>query len=252
MNNLGRLGFRLVRQVKAFNSFFRFIGHLAYCIYLVIARKAPLPKKNILKIVYCSGAKLAIPLYLFFAIISYLLINNSFQFLNMLHIKNQAIALFQNLVSREIVPASLAIFLCIHSALDMISHKVDKIEHAAHYALIEKVLPLMVGTLLSAILLYFYCLSACLLGLYIAYVEIVHLSFQEFLISMSDAISFSDLIFSIERTLFFASIASMLVAYYYYRKASQRISLRVCVSRIITRGFTWIAVAVMYVNLLSK
>lgn len=251
MNVIARAGYHASIQTKGVSTFFRFIGHMFAALYLLITKKTKFPFKNYFIVLHRAGSRIVIPLTLFFCVISYLIITNTHPLVTKWNLKSEALLLLPYFIGYQFIPALVAIFLCIQSALDKIHFRVAKIHASTHAAMITRIMPTMLGTLSAILLLYFYCLSASFVGIYLALVKAEQASFNQYIMILNDAISFYGVLLALGRTLFFALIAAMVVAYYHYQIAIGKLSLRICVSRTITRGILWVVLASVYFNLLN-
>ncbi len=247
-----RCGLYVEELIDACILFFRFIGHLFCSIIDLLLGKLSISWFKIIKTIYYSGAKLAIPLMFINTFIGISIIMKLHAILAPYNLEHEVRLIAQNILTRDVVPFLIGVLLCIQSALNLINDRVDDLFNMPQQVVVNHILPIIVGINIAGVLLYTYTITAFFLSIYITFQYILVVSQHVNFMSITGDIRLFDMIYSILRTSLYCTIVSVTIGYYYYEVViSGRSSLRQGVSRIMTRGILWLALCGVCFNYLA-
>lgn len=237
-----KFGVYVIAFVSSFILFLRFMGHL-YCslINLLIGRLS-LSWLNIVRTIYYSGVKLVIPFMLINTFVGISMVMKVNQILTPYNLQRDGRLIAQNILTHDLIPFIIGVLLCIQSALNLINVKVNEEDlHVPQQVVVNHILPVLIGINIAGGLLYAYALAAFFMSIYVTYQYFLYTNLYVPMIRILTAITLYDMIYSILKTTLYCTIVSLTIGYYYYDLAVRRLSLRLTVSRIMTRGFLWLA-----------
>lgn len=236
-----RCGLYVEELIEACILFFCFMGHLFCSLVDLVLGRLSISWFKIVKTIYYSGAKLAIPLMLINTFVGISIILKIHAILAQYNLQHEARLIAQNILTRDVVPFFIGVLLCIQSALNLINDRVDDLFNVPQQVVVDQILPIIVGINIAGVLLYTYTITAFFFSLYITFQYILIVSQHVSIMNITGDIRLFDIIYSILRTLLYCTIVSVTIGYYYYEVViSSRCSLRQGVSRIMTRGILWL------------
>ncbi|STX43760.1 ABC transporter permease [Legionella donaldsonii] len=244
-----RTGFNVIKFIASVTLFFHFIGHLWHCMQDFLWGRSVISWERIIKTIYRSGAKLAIPLLFISALMGMSIATNLHHILNKYHLQHKALLIVQNLLTRDFVPLLIGYVLCVQSSLNLITARVTKLHRVPQEVLLDYILPIIIGINITALLLYTYTVAAFIFSVYLTFHFVLGISTHEYLLHLAGSITFVEIFISILKTSVYCTIVSLIVGYYYYDVAVRNISVRQAVSRIITRGLLWLTAFSLYLNI---
>lgn len=243
-----QIGGYIIKIVDSCLLFLCFLGHLSCSIIKVLFRHHSISQHTIIRTIFNSGAKLAVPLMfissLMGAVIIYIIIN----FLKKYNLQHQGWNLTQNIITQNLTPLLIALFLCIQSSLTLISAREDQSQQISQNAVIDHVLSIMIGVNIAGVLLYIYCIVAFYFSIYFVVLYILQLNPQYYLIHLREYLTLSNFIFSVLSTGLYCTIVSLTIGYYYYAVAYKNRPISKAISQIITRGLVWLAICGASIN----
>lgn len=246
-----QFGAYVLKFANSFKVFFTFIGYLFYNLFYVLRGRRSISKDSVVKIIFNSGAGLVIPLMIISSLIGVSLSINVFNFLRKFHLEGPVWDLAQDVVTENIVPLLIAVFLCVRTSLTLIHAKVDRSKRASEHVIIGHILPIIIGINISGVLLYVYCLAAFHLSIYLNLVFILQVHTQHYFIHLGDDITISNFLFSIYKTGLYCTIVSIVIGYYYHVSAFEELPIDNAVSQIITRSLIWLAISAACFNFIT-
>ena len=237
--------------IKDIALFFRFLGHLAYSITDALPSQMPLVWLNFLRTVYYSGAKMVIPLMLITSLMGASLILNIHHILSPLYMQNKVLQVAQSILFYDLLPFAIGLVLSIQLALNLVNAQVKKLQRTTHEVMLQFIIPMILGSNLSALLLYVYSLNAILISIYFCFRYLLQTNLHEYLFHLTSTITSINILYSIFKTLIYCTIVSLVVGYYYYTVASAHLTLRRAMSRIMTRSLLCLTISSIYFKFFS-
>lgn len=246
-------GMYFIRFFQSIFFFFAFIGHLSQSVKNSITRHLTISWPNVLKILYYSGASLALPLIIISALMTMSLSMNSYLIFSKFNLEDKALPIVQTLLVQDLVPLLIGFVLCVQVSLNIINAriKITKLQRTPQEVILEYILPIIIGINITGILLYAYMIFVMFLSLYITFHLILNRSIQFFILDVVHSTSPFALTFSLFKTLLYCSIVSFTAGYYYYQVATHHVPVRRAVSRILTRGSLWLTVSSVSIKFLN-
>ncbi|KTD06375.1 ABC transporter permease [Legionella gratiana] len=243
-----KLGAYVIEFVYSFILFLRFMGHL-YCsiVHMLIGRLS-LSWLNIVRTIYYSGARLAIPLMLISTVLGISMVMKVNSILTPYNLQRDGRLIAQNILTHDLVPFLIGVLLCIQSALNLINVKNEEDFNLPQQVLVNHILPVLIGINIAGGLLYAYSVAAFFIGIYVTYQYFLYTNLYVPMIRILTAITLYDVVYSILKTSLYCTIVSLTIGYYHYDMVVRNLSLRLTVSRIMTRGFLWLALIGVYWN----
>lgn len=243
-----RLGLQASNFAYDFVLFFVFIGHLCHSCKQIIVTNEHGSWFNMVKILYYSGAAIVIPLTIISSLLGVSISLSTYNIFNHFNLQGKAIAISQDILIDNLLPLLVGFVLCVQSSLNIINAriKITKFRRSVEEVMLEYVLPIIIGTLLTALLLFTYTFLAVMFSLYITFSLTLSLSAHEFLMRTFQNITLIALFSALMKTLGYCTIVSFTAGYYYYQMAITHMHLRKAVSRIFTRGFLGLASFTVY------
>ncbi|STX28192.1 ABC transport system permease [Legionella beliardensis] len=253
MNFFYAIGRNTSRFFHSFILFFAFIGHVSHSAGTVLFGSSSIAWINILKILYNSGTAIAIPLMLMSLLLASTLGLNIYFLLENFNLSSKALPISQTMLARDLLPLLIGLILCVQTSLNLIIArvKITKLRHGRNEIILNYILPIIIGTNMTALLLYAYTLTTSLLGLFYTFHYYFNMNHHEYMNHITHAVTITDLMIGSIKTLLFGTLVSLTSGYYYYQAAIIHIPLRTAVSRILTRGALWIAVVSALLRFLS-
>ena len=219
--------------------FFQFLGEL---ISRALRHGNRIVWRKVLIANLYTGASIVIPLVLMSMLIGMAMALSIHITLTRFHVQQQAMLIAQTTMLRDIAPLPIGFVLCVHCGLNLIEKDHPSLHLQPKIVLLETIIPLIAAMNLTALLLYTYVVSSFLLSAFVTSYFILEANTDEYLFQLGGILSPIDLLGSLGKTLFFSTIASLVAGYYYYGVASNVISTRLAVSRVITRSLFWLIV----------
>lgn len=234
-----------------FFLFFRFLGHLSLDIKTIILGQSAFSKTNFLMSIFNSGVKMTIPLMLICSLMGASLILNIYHILSPLYLQNQVLLVAQNILFYDLLPFVIGLVLSIQLALNLINARANKFEKKTSDIILDQIIPLILGSNISTFVLYIYCFNAIFITIYFCFRVLLNTDLHEYLFHLTNTITTINILFSILKTLIYCTIVSLVVGYYYYCVASRHLSLRIAMSRIMTRSLVFLTVSSIYFKFFS-
>lgn len=241
-----RIGEGFVRGLKGDILFFRFVGHLCGSLWQAFFGRAEIAWYTVAEIMFRSGVKLCLPLIFLSTLLGTSLSLNLNTLLSTYHMDAHALPLALNIMTKDFVPLLIAVVICVQSALELINLEAKRLHHLPHEVVLFHILPTIIGLNLCALVLYVYSLVAYYLSSFAMFHFLLNHSTEEYLLRLSALINENDIGTSLLKTLFYCTVASLTIGYYYYEVAMRELAVRHAVSRIITRGLLWITACSVY------
>ena len=253
MYTFKQTGLHLIRFVKSISFFFGFFGHLSHSSKNSITRHLTISWHNVLKILYYSGASLAIPLMIISALMTLSLAMNSYLILSKFNLQDNALSIAQTLLVQDILPILIGLVLCVQVSLNIINAriKITKFQRTPQEVILEYILPIIIGVNITGLLLYIYLMSVVYLSLFFTFYHVLNINTQIFLLDIERTTTIGFFIASVAKTILYCLIVSLTAGYYYYQIATRHIPLRRAVSRILTRGSLWLTISSVYIKFLT-
>jgi ABC-type transporter Mla maintaining outer membrane lipid asymmetry permease subunit MlaE len=248
-----RFGVYITRFSYSFILFFSFLGHLCYGAKDFLSGRLSVSWSNVIKIVYYSGAALIIPLIIVNGLIAMSLGLNAHIIFSQVHLQHKALAVSETLLVQDLLPLLLAFVLCVQVALNLITHRVKITKHgqSIEEVMLDYILPIMLGIYLAIFCLYVYIFLSTFASLFLTYHYLVGITSKEYFYQVIRNINMLEIIYSLTKTLIYGTIVSLTAGYYYYQSAVNQMGARKAVSRILTRGAFWLAVASVYGKIIT-
>jgi ABC-type transporter Mla maintaining outer membrane lipid asymmetry permease subunit MlaE len=251
MDLFRRLGLQIVTLINSQVLIFRFFGHLFHSLKDVLFGELSISWRNMIEIMYYSGARLVIPLMFICTLMGISISQTVYYLLNPFHLHQKALPVAQNVVLHEILPLFLGFILCIQAALHLINTRIRRHRQNPEEIILEHVWPIITGINVTSLLLYIYLITVIFIGFYFTFHHILGFSAHEFLMHITGSITIFDLVYSACKTLILSIVVSIAAGYYYYETAIRQLSLRKAVSRIMTRGTSWLVIVSVYLTFMS-
>lgn len=243
-----RFGFYHTQFFIAVILFFRFLGHLACITTNVVLGRLSIAWFNTMKTIFRAGARLVIPLMLISALMGISLVLNVYNILSPYNLQHKILIIAQRILIYDLLPLLISLVLCMQCALNLINARIKREHRTIEEVLVDYVIPIIIGVYINALLLYTYSLNTIFISIYFTFYYILHTNIQEYLFHLTRAITLIDLISSIIKTLLYCTVVSLIVGYYYYQIANDKISLRKAMARIMTRGLFWLGIGSIYLK----
>lgn len=247
-----RFGIRVIIFIHSYALVFRFLGHLIHSVIDLICGKVSIVWANTVEFIYYSGARIVILLSFICTLLGISISQTVYWLLNPFRLHQKALPIVQNIITHQVLPILIAFILCIQAALHLINTRERSMHQDHNETMLAHVWPIIIGTNISALLLYVYLAASIFLSFYITFHSILNFTTNEFLIYITNATTFYDLIYSLFKTLILCVIVGFSASYYYYEAASRHIFLRKAVSRILTRTSFWLIMTSMYITFVLR
>lgn len=232
-------GRKVNEAFDAFVFFFQFLGELTSRV-LRHARRivwAPTIIANLQ-----AGAIIVSPLIILSLLIGMAVTLSIHLTLSRFNLQHQATFILETTLLRDLAPLLIGFVLCVHCGLNLIDKNHPSLHKPPIVVLLETIIPLFAGINICGLILYTYVFTSFILGAFFTSYFILQANTDEYLLRLSEIIEPVDWLASLVKTLVYATIASFIAGYYYYGVASNVITTRQAVSRIITRSLFWLMV----------
>lgn len=249
MRPFHRFGRYIIRHWLAIHLFFCFLGHLVCTLGNVLRQRAKIAWIGVVETLYHSGAKLVIPILFISALFSATMVINIHNFLGRFNLQLRAMHLLQNLLTMDAIPFFIAAILTVQSSFSLMTLDKEQILLQPQQTLERFIIPTMIGLSLSGVLLYIYILTTFWAMMFLSVTVYLQIPSTELYLSMLKALTPDSLIYALAKTLIYSIIASTILGYYYYQVAVHQISLRLALSRIISRGLFFLALTSLLIKL---
>lgn len=251
MYNFRQIGYTSVRFIGSVRIFFQFSGHLFSSLMHVITGSQAVYWFAMAKTIFRSGVVLTVPIMVISGLMGLTLSFSLFTVLSKFHVQHDALPVTQDIIIRNLLPLLIGFILSIQSGLNLINARVKRLHRKPQDVMLEHIIPVMAGIILTGLLLYVYVFTAFLIGIYITYHYILHVSAQEYAWQVTGILSLVELGYSLFKNLLYCSIVALATGYYYYEIAIRNVSLRKAVSSIMTRSLLWIIILGTYLGMYS-
>lgn len=243
----------LYRPANSLILFASFIGHLVISVIHSIRGHLQISWRNVLKIVFHSGITLLVPLMGIASLICMSLSMATYSLLSRFQLQAKSLAIAQDILTYDILPLLLGFILCGQFSLNLINTrlKIAKQQRSPEYVILNFILPIFLGTLFTAFILFFYTYFAFSISFYLTFHYILKLTTHDYIMQIARSLTLTELVYSIFKTLFYCMIVSLTAGFYYYQIATNFIGLRKAVSRILTRGFFWLIFTSFFIRYLN-
>lgn len=231
--------------------FFGFLGHVFSSILDIIEGKLVITKHSLLNTVYGSGVKLVLPLLLITSLLAASIIMNVYNILSPYEMQNKVLRISQRILFYDVLPFLISLMLATQSSLNLVTAGIRKMKRTPHEVVLGYVIPIMIGTNISALFLYMYALNIVFISIYFCFRYLLHTEVHEYLFHLTNTISSRSIIYSIFKMFLYCALVSLIVGYYYYQVAAGYMLIRKAMSRIITRSFIWLAATSFYFKFLN-
>ncbi|QBR84477.1 ABC transporter permease [Legionella israelensis] len=251
MYNFQQIGSSSIRFLGSIRIFFWFLGHLVVSIIHVLAGSFSVYWLTMGKTIFRSGVLLMFPIIIISALMGLTLSLSLFDILSRFQIQHNALPITQNIMLHNLLPLIIGVILSIQSGLNLINAQVKRLHRMPQEVILEYIIPMMAGIIITGLLLYVYALTAFLIGIYSTFHYILNINTQEYLWHITNTLALADLGYSIFKNLLYCSIVALVAGYYYYEIAIRNVSLRKAVSSIMTRSLLWIIILGTYLGIYS-
>ena len=232
--------------------FLRFLGHVSVNIVHVLLGRLTISWFHLLTAMYNSGAKLVVPLTLVSSLICISLVFNIHANISTLNVQQKVLFIAQHILFYDFLPYLISIALAIQWALNMVNSRDKRIQRTPDQVLLVYVIPLIVGTMVCAPLLYIYCLNAVYISIYLSFRYLSNTDLNEYLFQITNAVTSTAILHSILKTVLYCSVVSMIVGYYYYGVAEGYLPVRRAISRIMTNSFIALVIIGVYLKFFNE
>ena len=222
---------------RSFVFFFQFLGELFSQLF---SNANKIAWRQIIIANLHAASSIVIPLILISMLIGMALTVSIHLTLARFHLQQQAMIIVQSTMLRDIAPLPIGFVLCVHCGMNLIEKDHPSLHQPPKTVLLETILPLFAGINIAALLLYTYVFVSFLFSAFITSYFILETNTDEYLLRLSQIINPYETLESLGKTFTYATIACLVAGYYYYAVANNLISIRVAVSRIITRSLFWL------------
>lgn len=237
--------------IKDISLFFRYLGHLIYCMNDALPTQTPLMWANFWSTVYYSGAKMTIPLMIISSLMGASLILNIYSILSPFYLQDQVLMVAQSILFYDLLPFIIGLVFSIQLAINLVSAPVKTHQRTPHEVVLQYVIPLILGSNFSALLLYIYSLNAILVSIYFCFRFLLKTDLHQYLFHLSSTFTSINVLYSILKTLIYCTIVSLVVGYYYYAVTLCHLTLRRAMSRIMTRSLLCLTISSIYFKFFS-
>lgn len=249
---LNKLGVYFVGLVYSFILFLRFMGHLYCSLINMLMGRLRLSLLNIVRTIYYAGIKLVIPFMFISTFLGISMVMKVNSILTPYNLQRDGRLIAQNILTHDLVPFIIGVLLCIQCALNFINVKVNEEDlNVPQQVVVNHILPVLIGINIAGGLLYAYAIAAFFISIYVTYQYFLYTNLYVPMIRILTAITLYDVVYSILKTTLYCTIVSLTIGYYYYDMAVRNLSLRLTVSRMMTRGFLWLTLTGLCLNYLE-
>lgn len=221
--------------------FLCFLGHLSCSLVNVLIRRHSISRPPIIRTVFNSGAKLAVPLMFVSSLMGMAILYIIINFLKKYNLQHQGWIFAQDIITQNLVPFLIALFLCIQSSLSLLSAHENQPPQTAENVVLDHILPIIIGVNIAGALLYIYCIAGFYFSIYFVDLYILQFHPQYYFLHLGEYLKLSNFISSVLRTGLYCTIVSVTTGYYYYVVAYKNRPISKAMSQIITRGLVWLA-----------
>jgi hypothetical protein len=246
-----QFGAYVLKFANSFKLFFSFIGYLFYNLIDGLRGRRSISKDTVVKTIFNCGTSLVIPLMIISALIGISLSINIFNFLRKFHLEGRVWDFAQDVVTQNIVPLLIAVFLCVRTSLTLIPAGGDRSQRPSEYRTIEDILLIILGVNISGVLLYIYCITAFHLSIYLNLLFILQVHVQHYFIHLGNDLTVTYLLFSLFKTGLYCTIVSIVIGYYYHVNTFKDLPIDNAISKVITRSLIWLAISAACFNFIT-
>lgn len=227
------------KTVRLYLSITLFFLYLGYLVEQFITHWRQVAWKRTLTQTMHAGSLMVLPLCLISMLLA-ISISLSIHYLLMgFKLHNQAMHLVQSMIIRDFAALPIGFVLCVHCGLNLIESRHAPMAGRPQKITLDEIIPLMLGLNVVAVLLYTYVIFSFFVGTFLTSYYFLGTSMQDYWLGLDDSVQVADMIESVCKTIAYASIAGISTGYYYFTISRRHLSLRLGVSRIITRGLFW-------------
>jgi ABC-type transporter Mla maintaining outer membrane lipid asymmetry permease subunit MlaE len=232
-------------------NFFGFLGHLFLSFVDILQGKLVVTRHNLLNIIYDTGAKLVLPLLFITSLLGVSIIINIFNILSPFDLQHKVLAVSQQILFYDFLPFLISIMLALQAALNLVNAQIQELNRTPHEVVLTDIIPIIIGTNISAFFLYMYALNIVIISIYFCFRFLLHTDIHEYLFHLTTTISATSILLSTIKMTLYCCLVSLIVGYYYYQVAAGYLLIRVAMSRIITRSFVWLALSSVYFKFIN-
>lgn len=237
--------------IESVITFFRFTGHISSSFRDLLLRRLSISWFDLLLTVFRSGATMVLPLVMLSGLMSVSLVVNIYHTLSPYHLQHDILLFTQNILLFDILPFLISLILAIQSSLNLASAQIRELGQTPEDVIRKYIIPIMVGTNISALLLYIYCLNTLFICLYLCFRFLLKADIHEYLFYLTNTFTRNTIMYSIFKTTLYCTLVSLIVGYYYYDVSAGFVIIRRAMSKIITRSFIWLIVCSVYFKMLE-
>lgn len=243
------LGYYATGYFNAIKLFFCFLGHLFCTATNILLRRQPFTWRRMALTIYYTGAKLVIPFVILSGFIAIGMVLTVYDILSRYNLQDEVLYTLQDLLTVDLIPLMIGIALCLQSAIAITGIDLNQLRNMPHETMQEHIVPMVIGLNLTGLLLYTYVMTAFFTTIYLTYCFIIQTNTQEYLFKLTEIMTPNKFLFSLLKTSFYSTIASLTMGYYYYQVAVNNITLQQGISKMISRGLLWLAFTSVYLKL---
>lgn len=237
--------------LNSFIIFFHFLGHISFAIKEMCLGRRSLSSTILFLTIFRSGAKLVIPIIFISALLASSLVLNIYDTLSPFNLQQQVLLIAQRILFYDILPVLVALILSIQQALNLVTAPIKGLHRTPQELVLMQIIPQILGTNISALFLYIYALNTVLVSIYFCFYVLLKIDLHEYFFHIANTITSLEVVYSILKSLLYCNLVSIIVGYYYYSVAAGFLSLRVGMSRILTRCFIGLGIASIYLKFLD-
>lgn len=238
--------------LEPFINFFHFFGHLCITLKSLCSRQLSLSWNDLLQTVMRSGLRLMLPMIVVSGLIGTSLVINIYRTLSPYHLQHDILLFAQNELLFDFLPFLINLILAIQSALYLVDARIKELQKDPSAVVLTNIIPIMIGTNISALLLYIYTINTVFISLYYCFRHLLFADVHEYLFYIANTFTSEAIIYSFFKTNLYCTLVSLIVGYYYYEVAEHKMEIRVAMSRIITRSFIWLVFFSIYFKFIES
>ncbi|MBA2709688.1 MAG: ABC transporter permease [Tatlockia sp.] len=237
--------------VASIINFFGFLGHVFSSFVDIFQGKLRITRLSLLNTIYDTGAKLLFPLLFITSLLGVSIIINIFNILSPFDLQNKVLTVSQQILFYDFLPFLISIMLAMQAALNLVNAQIQELNRTPHEVVLTYIIPIMIGTNISALFLYMYALNIVIISIFFCFKYLLNTNISEYLFHLTTTFTPTSIIYSTIKMIMYCCLVSLIVGYYYYQVASGHLLIRVAMSRIITRSFMWLAFFSVYFKFIN-
>ncbi len=237
--------------VAAIINFFGFLGHVFSSLVDIFQGKLRVTRHSLLNTVYDTGARLVLPILFITSLLGVSIIINVFNILSPFDLQHKVLTISQRILFYDFLPFLISIMLAMQAALNLVNAQIQELNRTPHEVVLTYIIPIMIGTNVSALFLYMYSLNIVIISIFFCFRYLLNTNIHEYLFHLTTTITLISIFYSTIKMIMYCCLVSLIVGYYHYQVAAGYLLMRVAMSRIITRSFMWLAFCSVYFKFIN-